>query len=304
MNSNETPGKRSFYKYMAPDTAIAVFTHRTFRYSSPLLFNDPFDIQSGLHFDFDVDDIHLKILNRLEELAKCDHLPDLDWTDPWAKVIKVVWENYPSYGFPRQRWLEQLAEKAGDLSLDKVIRKTREDYANAWEKLLPTLRVFCVSEERDNLLMWAHYAKDHTGVVAEVLSLPKEDNPLSVARQITYRDSPPPFYSEEEWLNDILLQKRLDHSTLFRKYAQTKSSQWSYEKEWRVWYPSDPNTQSGLWVDMPIRKSELKAVYFGCRIEEKFKHKLGNLISSAFPDAEMFRAEKLEGRYGLGYKKI
>lgn len=65
MYSDKNPGKKSFYKYMAPDTAIAVFAHRTFRYSSPLLFNDPFDIQSGLHFDFDVDDIHLKILNRL-----------------------------------------------------------------------------------------------------------------------------------------------------------------------------------------------------------------------------------------------
>jgi len=63
MNKKEIPGKRSFYKYMAPETALAVFTNKTFRYNSPLLFNDPFDIQSGLHYEFDVENIHLKILD-------------------------------------------------------------------------------------------------------------------------------------------------------------------------------------------------------------------------------------------------
>jgi len=304
MNKKEIPGKRSFYKYMAPETALAVFTHKTFRYSSPLLFNDPFDIQSGLHFEFDIEDIYLKILNRLEELAKRDHLPNLDGDDPWAQVVKAVWENYPSHGFPRKKWLEQLAKNAEKLELVKVMRQTQIDYAKDCEKRLPTLRVFCVSEERDNLLMWAHYAKDHTGIVAEVLSLPEEDNPLSVARRVTYIDSPPPFYSEEEWLDDILLQKRLDHSSLSIKYAQTKSNHWAYEKEWRVWYPSEPHNEVGLWSDMPIRPSELKAVYFGCRMEEKFEAKLVNLISDVFPNTEKYRAKKLEGKYELGHEKI
>ncbi len=304
MNKKEILGKRSFYKYMAPKTALAVFSYKTFRYSSPLLFNDPFDIQSGLHFEFDIKDIYLKILDRLEDLAKRDHLPNLYWDDPWAQVIKAVWENYPSHGFPRKKWLEQLVKNSEKLELVKVMRQTQIDYAKDWEKRLPKLRVFCVSEERDNLLMWAHYAKDHTGIVAEVLSLPEEDNPLSVARQVTYQDSPPPFYSEEEWLDDILLQKRLDHSSLYRKYAQTKSNHWSYEKEWRVWYPSESHNEVGLWSVMPIRPSELKAVYFGCRIEEKLEAKLVNLISDAFPNTEKYRAKKLKGKYELGYEKI
>ena len=83
---------------MAPETALAVFKHKTFRYSSPLLFNDPFDIQSGLHFEFNIKDIYLKILDRLEELAKKDRLPNLDWDDPRAH--KAVWDSYPSHGFP------------------------------------------------------------------------------------------------------------------------------------------------------------------------------------------------------------
>ena len=55
---------------------------------------------------------------------------------------------------------------------------------------------------------------------------------------------------------------------------------------------------------MPIRPSELKAVYFGCRMDEGFEAMLVNLISDAFPNAEKYRAKKLEGKYELGYEKI
>ena len=300
MSEYETPGRRSFYKYMAPETALAVFTHRSFRYSSPLLFNDPFDVQSGLHFDFDVDQIHAKILDKLEQLAQLEHLPDLDWDDRWAQVVKIVWENYATFGFPRQRWLEQLSSRSNELNLAQEMRFTQQGYAEAWKRLLPTLRVFCVSEEPDNLLMWAHYAKDHKGIMVELMSLPEIDSPLSVAQRVIYRESPPPFYSEDEWLADILLQKRLDQSGLFRRYAQTKSKHWAYEKEWRVWYPSQTATSDELWVDTPIKHGEIKAVYFGCKAEQSFRRKLADLVS----DVAMFQAEKLEGAYGVRYKKI
>ena len=85
--------------------------------------------------------------------------------------------------------------------LEAVIRSTQEAYRQHWrDKLLPGLRVFCVSEERDNLLMWAHYAQEHKGAVFEFWSLPEEDNPLSVAQPIEYVDSPPPFFTETEWM--------------------------------------------------------------------------------------------------------
>lgn len=47
-----THERDSFYKYMTVGTAKAVLTNTSLRYSSPLLFNDPFDHQIDFNFDF------------------------------------------------------------------------------------------------------------------------------------------------------------------------------------------------------------------------------------------------------------
>ena len=43
-----------FFKYAKADAALSILRTATIRYSSPLIFNDPFDNLSGLHFDFDL----------------------------------------------------------------------------------------------------------------------------------------------------------------------------------------------------------------------------------------------------------
>ena len=91
-------------------------------------------------------------------------------------------------------------------NLVRQFRVTQQEYQDAWWKtLLPGIRVFCVLEERSNLLMWAHYAKDHTGAVFDFLSLPDEGNPLLVAEPVMYVDHPIPFFTESEWLDHISL---------------------------------------------------------------------------------------------------
>jgi hypothetical protein len=77
-----TPGERSFFKYAAPDTVLAILNSQMVRYSSPGSFNDPFDVQSGLHFDFDLTTLHGKVLDRLLEFATQATEPQVDAADP------------------------------------------------------------------------------------------------------------------------------------------------------------------------------------------------------------------------------
>ena len=44
--------RRYFYKYMSAETALQILQTRTLMYSSPLLFNDPFDVQTTVDFGF------------------------------------------------------------------------------------------------------------------------------------------------------------------------------------------------------------------------------------------------------------
>ncbi len=300
MNAKE-PGNRSFYKYTSADTALAILRSGKVRYSSPLLFNDPFDFQAGLHFDFEISTLHEKVLDKLEEYAAAE-MPPVNESDPWGKIVRIVREHYPTHGFPRDKFHNLTTGLFGYLVEQiEITRKKYQEYW--WHTLLPGLRVFCVSEERDNLLMWAHYAKDHTGAVFEFLSLPAEDNPLSVARPIQYVSRPPSFFTEEEWLDNILALKRLDTSTFYKRYAYFKSQNWAYEREWRVWYPVIPAPEA-LHEDIPIRLSEFAALYLGCRAEQQFAAEAKWLAKATFPNACIYKARKRENIYALEYTEI
>lgn len=293
--------ERSFFKYASPKTALAILQSKAVRYNSPLKFNDPFDLQSGLHFDFNLSTLHAKILNRLKELAIATEEPAVDAQDPWGKLVLLVREKYPTYGFPLERW-EQMSSPLFN-RLAQYFRITQQKYKEHWQALLPNIRVFCVSEERDNLLMWAHYAKDHTGVVFEFRSLPEEDNPLSVAQPVVYVDHPVPFFTEGEWIDEILSIQRINWSELNQRYGYIKSTHWQYENEWRIWYSQTPGADSGHF-DCPIRPSEFAAVYIGCQAEPKFASDVIALTHEAFPTTRIYRARKSEAAYTLEYDEI
>jgi len=295
-----SPGTRPFFKYTSPQAALAILSTQTVRYSSPLTFNDPFDVQSGLHFDFDIDRLPSKIIDALNEVAGSVDLPSVDQTDVWGQLVLKLREMYPTHGFPKERWAREATELFAGLAAK--IKETQQGYQRHRRELLPNVLVFCVSEERDNLLMWAHYAQDHRGAVFEFWSLPEEDNPLSVARRIQYSAKPPPFFSERDFLDHILSVRKLDFSSLYRRYVYCKSDHWIYEKEWRVWYPLAES--NGLHDTMPIRPSEFRALYLGCQISPDEKDTILALVRTHFPSTRTYQATKSAGAYELVYTVV
>lgn len=299
--STKDPIIRRFYKYATPETVIAILKSKSVRYSSPLKFNDPFDIQSGLHFDFDIETLHDKILDRAVELISSKDILSVDPNDPWGQWITELRLYYPTQGFNRDKWKKDTVTLFEWLI--KEFKATQIKYQDHWKTLLPDVRVFCVSEERDNLLMWAHYAKDHTGAVLEFLSLPEEDNPLSIAQPVQYSASPMPFFTENEWIEEILSLKKIEFKELNKRYDYEKGIAWSHEKEWRIWYPQIP-TKHELHTDMPVRQSELASIYIGCKASKSFADDTIKLTRTSFPNTKLFRASKHLDIYGLSYLEI
>lgn len=289
--------ERPFFKYVSPETASAILRNKTFRYSSPLKFNDPFDVQSGLHIPFDLSNLHDKILDRIHQLAASPSEPTVDKGDVYGQIVLEARRLFPKHGFPRARWKELTKEAFGPLV--NHIERFRDLYRNHWQESLPHLRIFSVSEEPENLLMWAHYAEDHTGALFELWSLPDEDNPLSIADQVTYQSAPPPLFTESEWLDQMTGLGILDAHGLYRRYACVKSDHWAYEREWRVWYPGEKSGR--LYDDMPIRPREFRSVTLGCNAEPGFVQEVTALVRETFPETKIFRARKKEGIYGLEY---
>ena len=81
-----------FYKYTSAETALKIIESGSVRYSSPRLFNDPFDVQSGLHFDFDIDTLPTKLFERMSSLVMSDTRPTLSADDPYCQAILFMWD--------------------------------------------------------------------------------------------------------------------------------------------------------------------------------------------------------------------
>jgi len=91
-----------FYKYTSAETAAKILESSTFRYSSPLLFNDPFDVQTGLHFDFDVTQLQENAWKRIERLVLQQERPAFAENSYTGRAIALMWDKKSIHGFPRE----------------------------------------------------------------------------------------------------------------------------------------------------------------------------------------------------------
>jgi hypothetical protein len=86
----QAPHREVFFKYSSASTAIKILERSAVRYSSPLIFNDPFDIQSGLHLPFDTEEFPEKVLQRIRELVASPTRPEVNEEDEWGKAITLI----------------------------------------------------------------------------------------------------------------------------------------------------------------------------------------------------------------------
>lgn len=104
------------------------------------------------------------------------------------------------------------------------VKRLREILATIKE----TIGIACFSETDDSLLMWSHYANNHTGICVEY-------DMNEIIYKLKYAPVPV-LYSD-----DRIVFKSLDTDSLysdalryFIRGTTTKSRDWSYEKEWRI----------------------------------------------------------------------
>jgi hypothetical protein len=290
-----------FYKYTSAETATAILESSTFRYSSPLLFNDPFDVQTGLHFDFDVTQLPEKVWGRIEQLVLQQERPLFSESSYMGQSITLMWDKKSTHGFPREDMRSIFLPGLSVMGSGLV--DLQAQVQNLWRRsFLPRLRVFSVSEDKDNLLMWSHYARDHTGVVFELRVMPNEDNPLCVARPVKYCPVPPPLFSEEQWIDFMLERDDLHEEAFFLEYANMKSDIWKYENEWRVWDLAS-SADPPLFTAWPTFPNEIGSIYLGCRIESEKKAEILRLLTK-YPTAGAFQARKVPDEYKIEFDAI
>ncbi len=64
-SKNRTHDRQNFFKYMSSGTAKIVLSNRSLRWSSPVLFNDPFDVPREMSFGLTPVEIVQALLHRM-----------------------------------------------------------------------------------------------------------------------------------------------------------------------------------------------------------------------------------------------
>jgi len=133
------PAPEFIYKYYSLNMSNAhhrerIFTHNELYFPSPEVFNDPFDSKVQLVFDGSKDE--------------------------WEKYLRELYRKFK----PNWNRKQRLAEVRMKMR-EKRYKHLPEAMANSY---LDEMGVFCRSEVRDQILMWAHYSESHTGFCLEL----------------------------------------------------------------------------------------------------------------------------------------
>lgn len=60
--------KKFFYKYVTAEVAATTLRNRSLKYSSPVLFNDPFDNQTRIDYGFTLSELQERFVGELYRL--------------------------------------------------------------------------------------------------------------------------------------------------------------------------------------------------------------------------------------------
>jgi hypothetical protein len=156
---NRSHDRKCFYKYMTADVAKAVLQNNTLRWALPKLFNDPFDVQFDLRVEYDREWVIDRALQNIVDLYMGRR--HVAQGNKLAKGIKLLQRNVPGL---KEADLRHKFRKAMNEGMDNAQKHMPKNHEELRAVLVP-LKLLCLSEVADNILMWAHYAMNHTGAV-------------------------------------------------------------------------------------------------------------------------------------------
>ncbi len=272
---------RVFYKYVSSSTAILILSRTALRWSSPLLFNDPFDVPRELAPPNGRQELATALLSRLVELIESP--PDsLDELHPGV-VALVSKLNAAGQSDLKAQVLKSidsvaLSEDVGQSALDGL--------RSEWKAMLPKLRILCLTQSPKHVAMWHHYADKYTGAVLAFECIPALDSAWLAAKPVDYPFTRPELFTHEGWVRLLTERSSVAVGRLLDLALYTKSTDWSYEAEWRVASQMRP-TDAGLFSDYKFHPNELIGVYMGPLITLRDADVIRNLVRG-YPSARLY----------------
>jgi hypothetical protein len=266
---------------MSAATAHIVLTNRTLRWSSPILFNDPFDVPREMSFGLTPGDIVDALALRMSDLIERPPNNTADLESGVKLIVDAV-----RNGIPPEVKIELLKGLKETARSHRPTGESMEALRAMWRAWLPDFRILCLTESPAHLANWYHYADRYRGVVLEFRCDDELDSAWLVAKPVTYPLVKPAVYTADGWASLLTMRTELAIQTLFNVATLTKPPDWSYESEWRITSFKRP-TDTGPFTDYRFHQKELAAVYLGPMVATSDRDAIVT-VASQFPDMRLW----------------
>ena len=277
----------ALYKYVIPDR-IDILEHSLIRLTQPFVFNDPFEC-----FPYIKEVAHDERVSEYLNKHQCSE-------EEKEKMLLQSWkeeqETHPELNVTYEEFREYLQFKRdqtpfficdlvkGLASMDDPSFRSEMVHALT-QAVNKEIGILCLTEKMDNLLMWAHYASNHTGFVIEFdekHSFFYQGSEIGHLKKVRYSITRPavtlldPTLSDMEhiyhWINDIFC---------------VKSEHWEYEQEWRmiVALGNCQNVIASQQDDIylcELPKSCITGIILGCRMSPENKERILNVLRNDY----------------------
>lgn len=286
------------YKYISAERWEDILKGNLIRFTQPSSFNDPFELQPFYEITEDKESL---ARSAAEEIRKPDFFsPYIEqaYNQLPLETQKLVSREFLSASMP---FLFSNAEAFMPEALEVFTSVIRSGMYQGFDS---AVGILSLTTDPKNLLMWAHYAQNHQGLVIEFdgshpfFDIRRDsDDEFGYLREVTYKaERPKIVFTELEDLAPILL---------------IKSEEWRYEAEWRMLRPltgmADVKDNEGEKIylfDLP--PPCIKRVILGNRMHPDLKKTVTDFLKTdkrytSIEKEEVFLDEK---QFTLNFKTI
>jgi len=256
------------YRFVSVERAEQILKERLLFFCSPEDFNDPFDCKITPSFQASPRDF--EVAGKL--LAK-QQKPNATRHELRSMVRHVRRRLNPTFFVDQfEDWRTRFINQSGML---------------------------CLTERKQDILMWSHYTNGHTGICLE-FEIKFGEGLFGHALPIRYADEFPDF-NFIPWCIDLLgataAQKTDLHLEFGKQLLLTKGSHWSYEKEWRlIDFPSTGVPRHGI---RNFQAELLTGIILGCRMSEARRRKIRDLAENFPSHPRIYQATPMNRRFEL-----
>ncbi|HEY4788136.1 MAG TPA: DUF2971 domain-containing protein [Bacteroidales bacterium] len=267
------------YQYFSIESGMEFLRTNKLRLSSLTEFNDPFEFLPKTNYSSELQN---KNINKTLEL-----IPNIE------NLIKETKKYKGNRGL-----FEILID--GVIGLDYSTNELEKEISiiKHYVKCIETFQISCFSEIRDNILMWGHYSRKHTGIVIAF------DTAMDYWRndliKVNYNDEriEAPNYAfnsnnnlvaKDKWQIDLL---------------STKSSCWSYELEWRyIKFKEDcKEDEKGYYKLVP--NECIKEIILGCRIDSGNVTEIINIQKNNKENTKLLQAKPDSNTFSIDFENL